>query len=368
MKRVIHIVGSMNRAGAETMVMNLYRQIDRENFQFDFLYFNSQKCDYDDEILSNGGKIFRVLPKNIFLRYYKIFLLLKGEKSIDSVHSHMNINNSVYLFIAYLARKKNRISHSHGTEGKYHQSLFGKLYKALSFGLIKRFSTQYIACGKAAGEYLYPKVSSSKIQLLPNAINLKQFSESRVKNRNYLRELYKIDDKTIVLSQIGRLSKVKNHDFSIKFCKYLKQKKIKFHFVIIGAGELRLELESIIEKEQLNNEISFIGVRSDVPELLSGSDCILMPSLHEGFPVVLVESQAIGVPSIISDTVSPEVDLGLNLVEFANLNDEFIIWEKKMMQMVSQNEIDSQKIIKQMTDKGFNILESAKKIENIYGQ
>jgi glycosyltransferase EpsF len=368
MKRILHVVGGMNRAGAETMLMNLYRQIDRDNYQFDFLYFNPQKCDYDDEIIKNGGQIFRVLSSNIFLRYYKIFKLLKSENNIQSVHSHMNINNSVYLFIAYLSGKKNRISHSHSTEGIYYQSLFRKIYKTLSFGLIKRFATQYVACGKAAGEYLYPKVDLSKIQLLPNAINLKQFSESRIKNRNYLRKLYKINNDTIVLSQIGRLSKVKNHNFSINFCKYLKQKKVNFHFVIIGAGELRPELELIVNNEQLNKEISFMGVRSDVPELLSGSDCILMPSLHEAFPVVLVESQAMGVPSLISDTVSPEVDLGLNLVEFANLNDEFLIWENKLIQMISQDEVDSQIITKQMTDRGFNIVESAKKIEKLYEQ
>lgn len=369
MKRIVHIVGSMNRAGAETMVMNLYRQIDRSKYQFDFVYFTNQICDYDDEIIEKGGNIYRVpsINNNVFIRYKKLFKLLKNLKNIHAVHSHMNINNSAYLTIAKLARIKNRISHSHGTSGRSHKKGLRKLYKNLSFGFIKKYATTYIACGEAAGKYLYPKVNEDKIIILPNAIDVLKFSDSRDGNRNYLRDLLKIKQDTHIISQIGRLNKVKNHKFSIDFCKYLKEKNFKFHFVIIGDGELRQELETKVKQEKLNNHITFVGVRSDVPELLSGSDCMLMPSFHEGFPVVLVESQAIGVPSLISSTISKEVDMGIDLIKFASLDDDYSIWYDAMFQLINQEEIEASRKISKLTKEGFNIVQSAKQLEKIYG-
>ncbi len=372
MKRIVHIVGSMNRAGAETMIMNLYRNIDSNNYQFDFVYFTSNICDFDEEILKRGGIIYRVTSGKsssfkTILRYYKYFLLLRSLKSDHSVHSHMNINNSVYLFIAYLAGVKNRISHSHGSEGKYHQGFIRKLYKSFSFTFIKIFATNYLACGELAGNYLYPKVDKSKVVLLPNAIDIEGFAKHRLINRNYIRNFLDINENVIIITQIGRLSKVKNHTFSLDVLKWLKNSEVKFHFAIIGGGELKEELEKLVLAKGLEKEVSFLGVRSDVPELLSGSDCLLMPSLHEGFPVVLVESQAIGLPSLISSSISNEVDLELGLVEFASLNDPLSIWEEKLKTLIKMGEVDQNLRLKILTEKGFNILESVKKLEQVYG-
>ena len=372
MKRIVHIVGSMNRAGAETMIMNLYRNIDSSKYQFDFVCFTSNICDFDEEILERGGTIYRVTSsKNssfkTLSRYYKYFLLLRSLKCDHGVHSHMNINNSVYLFIAYLAGVKSRISHSHGSEGKYHQGFIRKLYKSISFIFIKTFATNYIACGELAGNYLYPKVDKSKVVLLPNAIDIEGFAKHRLLNRDYIRRFIDIDENAIIITQIGRLSTVKNHIYSLDILKSLKKNGIKFHFVIIGGGELKAALEKQTQEEGLESEITFLGVRSDVPELLSGSDCLLMPSLHEGFPVVLVESQAIGLPSLISNSISSEVDLELGLVEFASLKDALSIWEEKLIALVNREEVDENLRLKILTEKGFNILESVKKLEHIYG-
>lgn len=367
MKRILHIVGSMNRAGAETMVMNLYRNIDLNKFQFDFLYFSNKECDYDTEILQLGGKIYRISTTKVAKRYYEYYKLLKSHKEIDVVHSHMNINNSIYLWVASLAGVKTRISHSHGTEGKYHQSFFRKLYKKNGFGMIKKYATKYIACGKAAGKYLYPYVNENQIEILPNAIDVDKFVKSRADHRGYIKKMLNLNEDTLILTQIGRLTTVKNHKFSLSLCKYLKEQNVNFHYVVIGDGELRSELENQAVSENLMNETTFLGIRSDVSELLSGSDCVLMPSFHEGFPVVLVESQAIGVPSVISNNISPEVDLGLDLVTFVPLEEDYSIWYDKIKSNIEKKSVKPERIIQIMNQKGFNIEGSAKKLEKIYG-
>ena len=197
---------------------------------------------------------------------------------------------------------------------------------------------------------------------------MKSFSDNRSKNRNYIKEELKLDKETIVITQIGRLAPVKNHKFTIEFANYLKNKNVKFKIIIVGQGVLKDELMALVAKNKLDDEVKFLGVRSDIPDILAGSDLMIMPSFHEGFPVVLVESQSTGVPSLISNSISPEVDLGLNLVNFASLDDDLSIWENKMMQLINESKVDSNRIIDVMTQKGFNIVESAKKIENIYGQ
>ena len=116
MKRILHVVGGMDRAGAETMLMNLYRKLDRNNFQFDFVYFRERKCDYDDEILALGGRIFRVsMGGNPISRTFRLKKLIQKEAPFHAVHCHMLFSNALHILAAYYAKIDMRISHSHNT-------------------------------------------------------------------------------------------------------------------------------------------------------------------------------------------------------------------------------------------------------------
>lgn len=366
MKRILHIVGGMDRAGAETMIMNLFRNIDREKYQFDFVYFRSSKCDYDDEILELGGRIFKIKnTRNPIIRAYKLRQLINKEAPFHAVHCHMLFSNAFHILSAYFSKIPMRISHSHNTSDVNSKTFIGRLYQKFSKKIMAKYSTHFIACGEKAGEFLFPKTDN--INYLLNAIDVKSFCDNRKISRNYLKEEFNLDNDTIIITQIGRLAPVKNHKFTIEFSKYLKSKKVNFKVFIVGQGILEDELKSLVNENDLKEQIKFLGVRSDIPNILAGSDLMIMPSFHEGFPVVLVESQSTGVPSLIADTISPEVNLGLNLVTFASLEDDFSIWEEKMMRLIKQDEVAPNNIIEVMTQKGFNIVESAKKLEKIYG-
>ena len=126
--------------------------------------------------------------------------------------------------------------------------------------------------------------------------------------------------KNIKIIQVGRLSEVKNHLFSLDIARQLRDKGVKFTFFIVGQGPRECLIQEKIQEYKLEKNVFMLGVRSDVPQLMAGADVMLMPSLHEGFPVVLVESQAVGLKSLISDRIAREVDLNLNLVNFLSLN------------------------------------------------
>lgn len=360
MIRVLHIVGKMDRAGAETMLMNLYRHIDRTQVQFDFITFTRDQGDYDEEILALGGKIFPIIANNSIERMFKLTSFLKQHSEYRIVHAHMLLNNAFHLLAAKKAGISHRISHSHNTSnGK--SGTIANLYEKFAIYLNKNLSTKKIACGKEAAEYLFN--TSENVWLLNNAIDLRSYNEISLSNKNSWKAV-KSNLQGLKIIQVGRLNKVKNHDFSLEIAKRLKEQGVNFTFFIVGQGPLEDSIKKNIQHYGLEKNVFLLGVRSDVPQLMAGSDVMLMPSLHEGFPVVLVESQAIGLKSIISSSISDAVDLGVNLIEFKDLNniDEWIL-EIKNLQC---KDVDFQINIDLLAQKGFDINYNANQLLMTY--
>ncbi|WP_180168110.1 glycosyltransferase [Acinetobacter sp. YH12035] len=360
MIRVLHIVGKMDRAGAETMLINLYRNIDRTQVQFDFITFTLQKGDYDDEILALGGKIYPIIANNSIDRMLKLTNFLKQHSEYQIVHAHMLLNNAFHLLAAKRAGIQHRISHSHSTSNSK-SGLVAKLYEKFSIYLNKKLSTKKIACGKEAAEYLFN--TSEDVWLLNNAIDLQLYNEISLSNKNSWKAV-KSDLQGLKIIQVGRLNEVKNHDFSLEIARKLKELDVNFTFFIVGQGPLEDSIRKNIQNYCLEENVFLLGVRNDVPNLMAGADVMLMPSLHEGFPVVLVESQAIGLKSIISSNISKEVDLGFNLIDFKELNNidawiEDLKTIKKLHLNLSQN-------IEILSMYGFDIKSNAIELQNLY--
>lgn len=360
MIRVLHIVGKMDRAGAETMLMNLYRHIDRTQVQFDFITFTKDQGDYDEEILALGGEIFPIIASNSIERMLKLTSFLKQHSEYQIVHAHMLLNNAFHLLAAKKAGIPHRISHSHNTSnGK--SGIVANLYEKFAIYLNKRLSTKKIACGKEAAEYLFNTLEN--VWLLNNAIDLQLYNDISSSNRNYWTTI-KSHIQGLKIIQVGRLSEVKNHNFSLEIAKRLKEQDIKFTFFIIGQGPLDNFIRQKIKDFSLEENVYLLGVRDDVPNLMAGADIMLMPSLHEGFPVVLVESQAIGLKSIISTNISKEVELGLNLVNFISLNS--VEGWVELIKNIEPNCLDINHNMKILANGGFDIKHNAAALLKLY--
>ncbi|WP_209390151.1 glycosyltransferase [Chryseobacterium sp. RR2-3-20] len=359
MKRILHIIGSMNRAGAETMLINLYRVLDRDQYQFDFLYFTDKKCDYDDEIEKLGGKIYRVKSTGSVSRFWETYKFLRSNKQFYAVHTHTLLNNGFNVLGASLAGHQKRISHSHSTSNVSNNSFSSKIYFHLSKYLINTFSTGLIACGYEAGNYLFYK--NKQFKYLPNAVNFDDFNHTHKSLRPY----FECDENTLLICQIGRFLKVKNHSFSIELAKYMDERNIDFKLIFVGDGVLRETMERKVKEYGLDSKVEFLGLRKDIPRILSSSDCMILPSLHEGFPVVLVESQVAGTPSLISTNVAKEVDLGVGLIQFEFLSSNFNLWVDKL-QKISKLKKRDKCHLKVLEDKGFNTKSSLKQLLNYY--
>lgn len=358
-RRVLHIVGKMDRAGAETMLMNLYRHIDRDKIQFDFITFTNEAGDYDAEIIELGGRIIPVIANNPVERMLKLQRFLKQSPEYNIVHAHMLLSNAFHLLAAKGAGVKHCISHSHNTSNGQ-SSMVKKLYEKWALITNRKLATQRIACGGLAAEYLFG--SKKDVWLLPNAVDVQKMIEVADKSRNYISQ--KFDDNGLKIIQVGRLNNVKNHQFSLKIAQELKRRKVDFTLYIVGQGPLEDELKQKVNALSLQDNVKFLGMRTDITELMSSANYMIMPSLHEGFPVVLVESQATGLKSIVSDQISQEVELGLGLVEFLPLNSEKD-WIDRLLNSKKMKK-DKDVIVNSLKKQGFDAGTNAQKLSEFY--
>ena len=295
MIRILQCVNDMHRAGLETMLMNYYRNIDREKIQFDFLTHRPQRSDYDDEIESLGGKNYapRLYPQNYpkYFKWMKQFFSEHPEYKI--IHSHIDAMSYLPLKAAKKANIPIRIAHSHNTAIDRDFKYLLKTYFRFK---LPKVANYYCACGKEAGEFLFP---GKEYMYVPNAIEIDRFlfnENVRMKKR---RELGIKDE--IVIGHIGRMSYQKNHKYLIDVFAEILKKKNDSILLLIGVGEKLDDIKKYVEKLGLSEQVRFLGNRADVDELYQAMDVFVMPSLFEGLPVVGVEAQFSGLSCIFSD-------------------------------------------------------------------
>lgn len=302
MIRILQCVNNMHRAGLETMLMNYYRNIDRDKIQFDFLTHRPQRSDYDDEIEEMGGRVYyapRLMPQNLpaYRRWMKNFFREHPEYII--MHSHIDAMS----YLPLLEGKRNgvpiRIAHSHSTsidrDFKYPLKLY---YRSR----INSVTTDNFSCGKLAGDFLF---SGEDYTIIPNAVEADRFYYNE-KIRNEKRRELGITDE-FVIGHVGRFYYPKNHKFLVDIFKEILTINSRSLLVLIGTGEKEAEIKDYVENLGLSDKVKFLGSRSDVSELYQALDVFALPSLFEGVPLVGVEAQFSDLPCYFSTKVPTEV-------------------------------------------------------------
>lgn len=366
--RVLHVIGVMNRGGAETMVMNLYRNIDRNKVQFDFVENTYEKGAYDDEISILGGKIYHCPHYNgknhlAYVKWWDEFFK-NHKKNYQIVHGHIGSTASIYLSIA----KKYglfTIAHSHSAGDKY--TVKSILYKIMS--LRTRYIADYFfACSLNAGINRYGKrvVSQSNFIILNNAIDSKKFQYDEFSRKKIRMELG-YEDYQIIIGNIGRYTFEKNHEFLLKVLKSIRNKNINARFLMIGDGPLHSKMIKLAENYGLSDLVDFTGVRSDINDLMLAMDIFVLPSLYEGLPLTLIEAQATGLTCVMSDTISEEVIIAKDLVSTLSLKLSPEEWADHILAQIKNN-CNKKRFsrTKDIVSNGFDISETSKWLEVFY--
>jgi glycosyltransferase EpsF len=367
---ILHVFGNMNCGGAENRIMDLYRYIDRSEIQFDFLVLFQGEHYFDEEIKQLGGKIFSVRhPRESILGHiFDVYKVMKNEGPFQAVHSHTSYHSGLILLIAKFAGIKNRIAHARTTSTKDVCSIKKRTLLSLGRLLIFLSSAKLVAISKTAAEFLFGKksIKNKKVIIVPNSINLDSYKMVRDEEISQIKKQFNISNDKLVIGHVGRFSFMKNHKFIIDVANSLKEMKIDFVVILVGAGELKNEIENKVKESSLEENIIFLGIRDDVPTLMNVFDVLIMPSLFEGLGGVVIEAQAAGTPSIIADTLPPEVDLGINLVKFLPLDKSVDLWSRSLKESKLQQEINYEEIIKAFERNRFTLEYAEKEFRAIY--
>lgn len=362
MERVLHIPGCevMDRTnGINSFLMNVYRNIDRSRYQFDFLIYGNGVGDYDEEIYGLGGNIFRVQRPggNLYKNVKDTYETMKNGK-YKIIHRHTAVSLCwTDLFAAKRAGIKNRIVHSHGT------CCNKPVLHKLCYPLFCMYATHRLACGAEAGKWLYRRKS---YQIIKNSIDVEKYRFSKEKRENFRKEL-KINDTTFVIGNIGRISEEKNPFLLIDIFEELLKKSMDAVCIFVGDGNLKKDAERRVKKKGLEGRVLFIGCSDDVQGWLSCMDVVVYPSLYEGFPFSVIESEAAGVPSVLSDKVPVEVDV-TGLSRQISLTASLQQWEEAVrLQREQHHELLRRTYFAdKVISAGFDIRQTAKAMEEYY--
>ena len=355
--RVLQVVTYMGRGGLETMIMNYYRYIDRSKIQFDFLVHRQFRADYDDEIESLGGRIYR-LPQLIpWSHSYKKALnqFFADHPEYKIVHVHQDCLSSVILKAAKQRGIPVRIAHSHNCNQDKNLKYPIKLYCRRQ---IPTYATHLFACGQDAGVWMF---RGAPFQIVNNAIDAKKYRYDPVHVKQ-IREELGIPACCFVIGHVGRFAPQKNHEFLTDIFAEVQKSQADTRLLLVGDGNLRSEIESKVHSLGLSEKVFFTGVRSDVPELLQAMDVFVFPSLYEGLPVTMIEAQAAGLPCFISDKVPLECKI-TDLVTQIPLQAPTEQWTGQIL--ASQN-LERKDTYSKIVAAGFDIVENAKWLQDFY--
>ena len=325
MIRVLQCVNNMHRAGLETMLMNYYRHMDRTKIQFDFLTHRPDRSDYDDEIESLGGRIYRaprLYPQNYpaYFAYMKRFFADHPEYKI--VHSHIDAMSCLPLLAAKRAGVPVRIAHSHSTSIDRD---FKYILKQIFRFQMHSAANYCCACGEKAGEFLF---RNKDFTVIPNAVETERFCFDTAV-RVEMRKALGIDD-AFVVGHVGRFTYAKNHEYLIDIFREIVKIQRNSVLMLVGTGEKMDEIKDYARDCGVHEKVLFLGSRDDVHKLYQAMDVFAMPSLFEGVPVVGIEAQFASLPCFFSDRVPKEVAFSDNC-EFIPLEKRAEHWAQQLL-------------------------------------
>ncbi len=358
MIRVLQVLTIMNRGGAETMVMNYYRHIDRNKVQFDFLLHRQERGDYDDEIEALGGKIFRIPP------IFNYFEHKKAVKEFFASHPEYRVIHGHVGELGYEIYKEAKrraipciIAHAHNASSDFNiKSPFRYVLKHL----IRKYVTHPMTCGKEAAIWLFGVKIGRQAVMLNNAIDAKAYEYNDKIREAVRREMGW--EKQLVIGDVARFSPPKNHIGLLKIFKAVLKEKPNSILVLVGSkGGLYEKVLSEAKSMGIERQIQFLGMRTDVPSLLQGMDVYCSPSIYEGLSVSMVEAQASGLRVVTSTNVPREVELIPNMVDFIPLSDNQSQWVESILKS-NERKGTYQDIV----EAGFDIYENAKWLQEFY--
>ena len=341
-------------------MMGVFRGIDHNRFQVDFLLYSREETDYSREVEAAGCRVWRVPSRRESpIRWYRSVYTFFKEHSEDYVAIHYCGNGLTAIFpiiMAYSFHVPIRIVHSHNSSSK---GFHNQLLHVLQRGVAKRLTTHHFACSSLAAKWFF---GNSPATIIRNGIDAQNFAFNE-QIRHEVRKQQDIAPTTTVIGHVGRFGEEKNHAFLLEiFAEYLKIQPSAL-LLLVGVGPLMDNVKNKAESLGISNMTRFLNERSDVNRLMQAFDLFLMPSTFEGQPFVLIEAQCAGLPCLVSDIINDDICLTAN-VRKHSLKQSAADWAQQIPDMLgSYKRKDESHTIK---DKGYSTLSTIQYLEDVY--
>lgn len=364
MVRVLQIFSHFEQGGIENFIMNVYRNMDRTQVQFDFALTENSRGLFEDEIEALGGRCFYFTSnkKGLWNIYCNLQRIIRENGPYAAVHSHLYYASGFFLFVAKLCGVKIRIAHSHDTLKGRKRTFFRTCYERCMRWMIKKNATHRLACSNMAGECVFGK--DAFYTVLYNGIDLTRFRYDE-NNRIFIRKELGYEN-TFVVMNVGRFAPQKNHCFIVAvFYELLKTLK-NAQLLLIGSGAMRKEIEEKCNDLGIMDKVTILSDIHNTEAYYAAADAFILPSLYEGMGIVNVESQACGLNTLISDKVTTEVAV-TELVQYLPIDKEtsVTLWAEELS-AISKRKVDRSEYWARFISSPFNIDVTVKNLMSIY--
>ena len=365
--KVLIVAGAMDMGGLENQLMHLIRNADKTQFQID--YTNTTETPfYKDEIEALGGRCVYIRGTEgfHFFRYCRALKKIIKEGGYDVVHSHELFHSGLVMLTAKRSGVKGRIAHAHSSNQDYGHNYIRHFYDSVMRWLILHCGNMYLACSSVAAEFLYGKkiFDNPNYHLVVNSVDTQKFLAPLP--GNIVNEFSKDGWKNVI--QVGRFSVEKNYLFTCDIAKALMNSGEKIRILCVGNNgeEYEKQVRQKIDELGISDHMVLLGVRKDIDILMKKADAFILPSIYEGMPLTLIEAQSSGLPCVVSDNFSHEVDFGVGMVQWLKLEDGAEQWAKALSIAISAKRVDKELIETAINEKGFDSRSFAKKLCEYY--
>jgi glycosyltransferase involved in cell wall biosynthesis len=335
--RVLHVLGKMDRGGVETWLVQLLEQVDRKKCEMDFLVHSDQPGAYDDEVRRLGAHwiVCAGVQAPVFYAL-KFRRALREHGPYDIVHTHVHCYSGFIALLAKSSGVHTVIVHSHNNTSKARMSRsFARMvYESAMRICICLFASGGLAVSREAGASLFGKRWSPSHQWALQHLGIDLTKFDATVDSHKIRLSLAIPDGALVIGHVGSFSYQKNHHFFVEIANEVLRREKSVRFLLVGDGPLCREIQHSVEAKGIANNFIFAGLRPNVPELLMGAmDLCLFPSLYEGLPIALLEAQAAGLRSLISDTITPEVEVVAGSIWRESLSHSAAQWAERLLEL-----------------------------------
>lgn len=341
--RVLHIMSGFG-GGISSFIYNKALAMPKYQITFDVVTYDQCSPEFVAAIQATGGDVYQLInPKKKGWSAFKhSFTKVLKAYHYDLIHCHIDGYRVLpYRYLAYKWGIKRFYIHAHQSY-TMSNSILNHVKLDINQWLNRSLTQAYLGCGKLAISGVYGhQVKQNQMMMIPNSIDVNQFIQSQEKlneRKQALRAQFGVKNEDFVIGQVTRFEKVKNHHFTLKLAYYMKKNKLPGRIFLAGTGNLLEEIKAEVSQRHLEDYVTFMGRLSPMQDYYPLFDVLLLPSIYEGLPTVVVEAQAIGLPVVMSDTITKEVDLNLNLVQQLNLKDPMADWYQAISQ-ASQRKI-----------------------------